>query len=978
LKKILLPLFLILTNFIFAQQYSFINYGVKEGLAQSQVTDLSQDNLSYLWVGTQSGLSKFNGKHFVNYSIDDGLADNTIHKLLFSKNNNTLWIATPKGISSYKNNTFTSYYFNSKQKVNDLIIFDDSLFIATNEGLLAFKNGQFTTHNSKFNIRKLALKNKNTLYCATNKGLLLFTNSQYSLDHDLSLAQYNFSGMVLEDNKLVFSTHNHGVFSYNLINKSKHFYTLKYKNIRDVFIFNKAIWCIGGFGLIHIQNNAPPTYYSEKNGLPINSIKRVFKDIEGNLWIATYGNGLLKFSGKSVMSYTKKDGLLTGSIMSINQNKKGDFAFGTYGKGLSLYKDNTYTNLTVADGLNYYNIWAVHYSNNEYCWVGTSRGVNLIINHSIININEITGKIRTIVSTSDGTLYFGGKSGLWSKKGASINHILKDSKYDINKIIIKNKTLYLATKNGIYWQNLNNNSTNFNYIKLKEDNCNTITLDSYNNIWVGTVNGLFIISPQQKIMELILDNGNFKSKNILALITDSKNNIWLTTTNGVYSLPKQNPFSDKLVKFHYTDAEGIIDLESNLNALFEDNDKKIWIGTSSALIKIDPNLSSSLFSTEKPRLSIQNIRLFKESFDYNLYAKEKHPITQVPTSLILPHHKNHLTFDFIGINLKNSNNVRYTYRLLGAEDNWSPISDEQIATYSFISPGEYTFQLKATNDLINWTEIESITIIITPPFWQTWWFILLSTLLILFIISLLFKFKDKQNQQKKDNEKLVFKNRLRELEQQSLNASMNRHFIFNSLNSIQYFINISDKRSANKYLSSFAKLIRKNLDSSTADNFMVKLNEEIERITLYLSLEKMRFGSKFDYIIDVDECIDDEMTIVPSMLLQPFVENSIIHGVLPNENEKNGLITINIKKEHHSIIFEVIDNGVGIENSRQLKDSFEGDHESKGMIITADRIDLLRKINGEKLMIIGPFQINDNNGKSLGTKVIIKLPINDE
>jgi sensor histidine kinase YesM len=206
---------------------------------------------------------------------------------------------------------------------------------------------------------------------------------------------------------------------------------------------------------------------------------------------------------------------------------------------------------------------------------------------------------------------------------------------------------------------------------------------------------------------------------------------------------------------------------------------------------------------------------------------------------------------------------------------------------------------------------------------------------------------------------------------------MNRHFIFNSLNSIQYFINSSDKRSANKYLSSFAKLIRKNLDSSTANNFIVTLQEEVDRIELYLTLEKMRFQEKFDYELNVSSSIDAEGIEIPSMILQPFVENAIIHGVLPLEVK--GHIFINIFEELGDIIFEVIDDGVGIDNTlNNKKASIAGDHESKGMEITNRRIELLRKLTGENLLIIGPFQMNDESGKTLGTKVIIKMGVQIE
>ncbi|MFT4602797.1 MAG: hypothetical protein ACI857_002984, partial [Arenicella sp.] len=390
--------------------------------------------------------------------------------------------------------------------------------------------------------------------------------------------------------------------------------------------------------------------------------------------------------------------------------------------------------------------------------------------------------------------------------------------------------------------------------------------------------------------------------------------------------------------------------------------------------KINPALKDELFDNKAPLLRITGMRLFMEDFDYGRFEVEYDSLGQIPTSITLPYNQNHLTFDFIGINLKDPESVLYEYRLLGANYGWSPLSSTNSATYSSIPPGDYNFELRATNKNFNWTAVESIHITINSPFWKTWWFIILIFISLSGIILLIFRSRIRSIKQKQENEKLGFKNRLLFLEQQSLNASMNRHFIFNSLNSIQYYINSSDKRSANKYLSSFAKLIRKNLDSSTANNFIVTLQEEVDRIQLYLSLEKMRFQEKFDYVLDVSSSIDTEGIEIPSMILQPFVENAIIHGVLPLE--RKGLITVRIFNEFGDIVFEVIDNGTGIDNTlKNKKVSVAGDHESKGMEITNRRIELLRKLTGDNLLIVGPFQMNDSEGNCQGTKVIIKMGV---
>jgi ligand-binding sensor domain-containing protein len=978
-KYIFLLLVVVCSSHVnFSQQFCFINYGVKEGLAQSQVTDICQDDLGYLWVSTHSGLSKYDGEEFVNFSIDDGLAGNTIRKLLYSSNDKTLWIASTNGITKYKDNVFTPYYFESKFSVNDLILHKDTLYLASKEGVYSFKDGYLSHYPTNFSVRQFAALNDSVLLCATNRGLFEFKEGEFKVYADSTISKLNFSGVSIRDNEFYLSTYGEGLLTYNYVSKELKTENLLFDRIRNVYVFENQIWASSTDGLAQIERSSERvTYFNEQNGFLSNAVKCVFKDKDNIIWIGVSGKGLLKFSGKSITSYSVKEGLSSEIVMSIGENQKEEYLFGTYDKGLVLLGGNGPLYFDNKNGLSQNAIWSLKNIKNT-CWIGFNKGASYLSDNKIIHNEFIKGKIKTIESIGDEDIYFGGKRGLWRNYKGVYSHILKNEKYDINKIQITNEKIFLATKNGFFWQYSDRIDSLFNQVKLNENNCNTLIIDSYNNVWIGTINGLFIISPENNILEYKLDAANFKSKNILGAIKDDYENIWLSSANGVYLINKANPFTDTLKQFHYSTEEGLVDLECNLNSIYEDSKHQILVGNSSALIKIDPSLNSELFSYSKPLLSIKSIKLFKENFEYSLYAKSYDSLTLVPDNIVLPHNKNHLTFDFIGINLKNSNNIQYSYRLLGAEENWSPLSKEKSATYSFITDGDYEFQLKSTNINGIWTDVESVKITILPPYWKTWWFMTLILLVISGLVYLGFKLKFKNDNTKRITKQLVFQNRLRELEQQSLNASMNRHFIFNSLNSIQYFINSSDKKSANKYLSSFAKLIRKNLDSSTADNFIVSLNEEIERISLYLVLEKMRFGEKFDYFVNIDSNVDVEMTMVPSMLLQPFVENSIIHGVLPLEDPKKGKIEVNVKLELDSLVFEVVDNGVGIENSLSLKDSFEGDHESKGMMITENRIELLRQVDGENLMIIGPFQINDGKGGALGTKVIIKIPISNE
>ena len=222
-------------------------------------------------------------------------------------------------------------------------------------------------------------------------------------------------------------------------------------------------------------------------------------------------------------------------------------------------------------------------------------------------------------------------------------------------------------------------------------------------------------------------------------------------------------------------------------------------------------------------------------------------------------------------------------------------------------------------------------------------------------------------------ERLEDKSKMLALEQQSLNASMNRHFIFNALNSIQYYINRQDKLAANMYLSRFAKLIRKNLDSSQSE--LTSLGEELERLELYLELEHMRFKDKFDYKINIDPGLDADVIKVPAMILQPYVENSIWHGILPMDRE--GRIKIDVTTSNGAYVLAIEDNGIGIDASIKNKSNNGSAYMSKGMRINQGRIELLRKLTERNIEVRGPYQLENDDGISKGTRVEIVMDRDD-
>jgi LytS/YehU family sensor histidine kinase len=258
--------------------------------------------------------------------------------------------------------------------------------------------------------------------------------------------------------------------------------------------------------------------------------------------------------------------------------------------------------------------------------------------------------------------------------------------------------------------------------------------------------------------------------------------------------------------------------------------------------------------------------------------------------------------------------------------------------------------------------------VITPPFWKTWWFSICAGIFLAITIAFTFIFRVRQIK-KREREKNELIRKISQTEMQALRSQMNPHFIFNSMNSIQHYVLNNEPLNANKYLSKFSKLMRNVLEQSRQEQ--VALAEELETIKLYLEIESLRFEDKFSYHIHIDKNIEPEKIAVPPMIIQPFIENALWHGLMQKKGEQK--LQVNIYTEHNQLCIEVEDNGVGREASEK-NNPVHKNKESLGMKITKERLDLIGNLHNVKAetVIVDKFE-SDNT--SAGTKAIVKIPI---
>jgi len=986
-KKLLFIAFITIAFLSYGQQYNFINYSIEDGLIQSQVRSICQDDDGYIWVGTLGGLSKFNSLDFQNYSTNNGLFNNQVNSIYKDKSGD-IWIGTIGGVSIYSQKKFTNLTFKEEiSKYAVLAITADKkgvIWMVTDGGGIIKYDGKDLEYitlpggkNENY-IRSIFCDKLNNKWLATRQGLSVITPENNLID---TLPNINATQVYVDENQQVWCS----TFGNGLINIQKD--TIIQFTEADGLITNHiraftirkdgSIWLVSKAGISKFDGKTF-TNFTQDDGLSNNNVKCLIEDKEGNLFLGADGGGLIKFTNDKFVSFTTKDGLNSNIIMSITKDCNKKMWVTTYDAGICQIGNEKCFDFNITDGLPNNTVWSSLAAKDGSMWFGTSNGISHYKNKKFTSYGAKHGlnakKVFSLNEDKKGNIWIGTKRGLsvlYLKNDSIFNFdgIAGDSR-NIRVIFKENKnTMWFCSSDGLFRYDLTSHQAQKFDEKdgLPDKSIMSIVKDKRGTLWIGTTRGL--VSFKNKTFTTINLPGNYAANNVNFLSLDKTNNLWIGTNWGLYQLNllKQDSI-DESDFVRYSNLDGLKSLECNQNASFVDENNNLWFGTSLGLMK--HTISKTEEKVILPQLHITDIRLFFEKKDLSKYAKgfDKEDL---PVDLVLKFNKNHLTFDFIAIYHTSPDKIRYRFKLDGFDEDWQPTTTAKFVTYSNISAGDYQFELAASVDGKNWTPPVTFSFTINPPFWFTWWFYLIIILLISLTVWLLIKRQQKIEAEKRATQLILDKSKMLTLEQQALNSSMNRHFIFNALNSIQYYINRQDKVSANKYLSSFAKLVRKNLDSSLVNE--VYIDEEIERINLYLKLEQMRFQDKFSYKINMDDSVEFQTIKIPSMLLQPFIENSIWHGILPSN--KPGCIDVNIRKEDNQLIIDIIDDGIGIEESLNLKKDKKQYHESKGMELTKNRIELISKISNKACSVTGPYQLNKNN-KVLGTQVTILITLN--
>ncbi|PQJ78387.1 sensor histidine kinase [Polaribacter porphyrae] len=629
---------------------------------------------------------------------------------------------------------------------------------------------------------------------------------------------------------------------------------------------------------------------------------------------------------EKIKRFSIDDGLPSNIIYSITQDKIGYLYIATE-KGIVKFDGDDFIPLN-SKKANYIT------SINDKIYAGLEN--NLLIQDYYKN--TITTKEVNQVVVYDDVIFLATNQGIASLKNNFITPITINSQLDfsiINNILYHNNSFYIASINGLWKTDSLENP--YKIKKLIEDEI--ISLDIFNSkLSATTINDGIKIFKDDKLVQHV---------NTITKVTSAKkirNEFWITSKeNGVeiYTLPSFS-FKQKINKYNSL-------IPNNINTVFKDKENIVWIGTEKGLYQIKNRFESSKSSL---KIHFENIYINNTPIDVKQF---KSKIQQLSST------ENNISIDFKTVDITYPNQIQYRYKLSKKFSSWSYKNNVQLANLDY---GSYQFSIQSKLGKQE-SVIKSILFKVDKPFYLKFWFQLGVVIIILLIAIAYLNSYIKKIQKQNDNkiEKLKRERYLITLEQKALQLQMNPHFIFNVLNGIKALGNSDKKEELNTTISQFSSLLRSLLNSSMKDT--ISLKDEIEYLTNYLELEKRMNTKDLQYYFHQNlNGIDAEEILIPTMLLQPFIENSVKHAFT---NRDSGKINIYFTVKNYFIEFTIIDDGIGFKQTQKNKTTTS--HSSAALKITAERI----KNSTPK----SKYTITEilYNKEIKGTKVYFKIPL---
>ena len=710
----------------------------KEGMSNTMIQSIIQDKSGNLWFGMwNDGVFRYDGKNFTHFTEREGLSNNTIFSLFQDKDGN-IWIGTVNGsISKYDGKSFTQFIIirdqhNQNQNPVTSIVQDKSgnLWFGTlRHGVYCYNGKTFSHFTIKEGLSSNAVysmlidKNENIWFGTVDGGACCYDGRNFThFTKKEGLSNYPVLG-IIEDKSgnPWFGTDGGGVICYD------------------------------GKSFIH---------FTDKEGLGNNSVYSLFQDRSGNIWIGGNGSGVIRYNGRIFTHFTEKEGLSDKRVLDIIQEKNGKLWFGTWKGGVNRYDGKSFTRFTKKEGLSDQLISCILQDKSGNIWFGTwGNGVFCYDGKFFLHYTEKEGLaqnfVMSIIEDKSGNLWFGADGGGESRyDGKSFTYFgIKEG------LSSDGMQCAFQDKSGNLWFGTANGGVNrydgkfFTQFTKKEGLSNNwvgcILQDKSGNLWFGTRGG-GVCRYDGKSFICFTEKEGLCSNVVNGILQDKRGTLWFGTPFGLSKLSddymirlaktSENGNTDPPVLFkNYTYEDGFLGIGCFARALCEDNNGTIWIGTNDRLTAYHPDGDEP--DTLAPNIQITGLQLFNENIAWlDLYKKKDTSLVlgngvsisnvkfdslskwySLPENLSLAYDNNYVTFNFIGITQKQSNKVKYRYKLEGLDEHWSAMTTRTEAPYGNIPYGAYTFRVKAMNSEGYWSREFKYSFTIRPPWWKTWW-----------------------------------------------------------------------------------------------------------------------------------------------------------------------------------------------------------------------------------------------------------------
>lgn len=964
----------------------FWHYTTEEGLAGNVILSMLEDSKGNLWFGTGKGITRYNGQYFEHFTGETGWRSEEC-KVILEDEQGYLWFGTSGGAVRYDGQHFT-HYTTRHGLVNDHILSmledaEGNIWLGTNGGICRFDGAGFShltfTEGLADNIVQSMLQDKEGVFWfGTNNGLNRYENGRmvhFTTQHGLP---GNEIQAILEDSRgdLWFGTASGSCrFDDERFTQLTTREGLSNNKIRTIIEDSAGnLWFGTGGGGVNRHDPSGFAHFSAESSISDNGFTCVLNDSRGDLWFGVDG-GAIRFDGANFFYYTTEQGLVSGEVHAIQEDHHGDLWFGTEA-GVSRFDGSSFTNFTTEQGLLHDDIHSIVEDSRDNLWFGSSHGMTRYephrsnagaFTHFTVGEGLLSNRVRTVLAVKNDHLWFGTDRGASLYDGKSITHITMNE-------------------------------------GLAGNDVRSILEDSRGNIWFGAGGAGLSLYDGKRFTHYTTTDG-LSNNFIWSLVQDREGNIWTSTEKGITLIEISKNSADPKF-FTFGKAEGLKRLDFQANTAGLDQENRLWWGTVGLVML---NLDRFQISQAPPKnVRLSHIEINQQFVDYrNLGSggREKkslgeEELTQCfdsitafhnyPDRMTLSHDLNHLTFHFSAIDWEAPRKIQYQYMMEGLDEGWSNPTSEPLADYRNLPHGTYVFQLRATGESQEPSELFSYTFVIKPPIWLTWWAYLLYFLMIAGGVYALYIYLRNrwllQNELEREQEE---SKRLKELDSQKSRLYTNLTHEFRT--PLTIILGMTEQIRKNpggnlhKRLSTInrqgrqlLRLVNQLLDLAKLEDQSFQLRLRQNDIVPYLRYVTDSFHTyangrnlSLRFFTTLEHLVMDYDPAQVKQVLNNLISNAI------KFTPSGGSIVVRVKQENEELCIAVSDTGIGISTEElphifdrfyQVDSSSTREGEGTGIGLTHTR-ELLRLMGGA---------ITVQSELNKGTTFTVCLPIQRE